>query len=519
MSQSGSDCEVGEKALDALETYHDDEEGYLVAEHDNTASQPFTQRLDFWRTGSYQIIWTTRKIVLAGGLAFTFLMLYWTASSTRVASGVHNAPSWAHIPFWTSKPADPEPFFQSLYEKNLAAPAQFPHYLETARPTDFCSLCDCTASPAYYSPNLEMQANLGFAPRPLDTHIHPTPDTVDVNEFVRLSMLDIYCARQHLSTPQALNLVSRTSTHFDDMMSWSLAGLKIGAPTIYVTTATSADSKAGPFRPQYFRRHGRAIRAWMAQQEQRMVDMANDEWAAKRPHDSRDWQIIWIIAEDSVEVDPQLVRTLQRTGVPYLYFAYGTTKAWGNAQKNAVLQTVYALSRPGSAGLYGVGPIYGMDDDNKVIPNLFDLLTKVVQIGVFPVGNLGPGWETAIVDDDLGAAIGGLFDYASFTYNSSLLGTLISGPSFWKHDEWGGEGHFLQQLTKDFRNLELLCGKSAAEQENCHNVWHNQPLSPMELLTDEEEIAYVQKNGAAKLFRELGFEMVGDGKSNSTSNR
>lgn len=38
-----------------------------------------------------------------------------------------------------------------------------------------------------------------------------------------------------------------------------------------------------------------------------------------------------------------------------------------------------------------------------------------------------------------------------------------------------------------------------------------QALNEVEQMTDEEEIVYVRKNGAAKLFKELGFEKVMEG--------
>ncbi|KAF2220361.1 hypothetical protein BDZ85DRAFT_204567 [Elsinoe ampelina] len=286
------------------------------------------------------------------------------------------------------------------------------------------------------------------------------------------------------------------------MMAWSLFGLDTGRPTIYLTTATTPEGKSAEFRPQYFRRHGRAIRSWMSQQEKRMLDVNSEE-----QHDVRDWQVVWIIAEDDVEIDPLILRTLQRTGVSFIYFAYGKTKSWGNAQKNALFQMIYALTRSGRGGLYGHGPVYGLDDDNKIVPGLFDKLVKVVRLGVVPVGNLlvGPdlvGFEKAKVDEDIGEAVGGLFDYGSFTFNSTLLGTAISGPSFWKHTGWGGEGAFLDQFGT-VRSYELLCGKN--KDQDCQLVWHNAELKPVEKFTDDEEIAYVRKHGAAKLFQELGF--------------
>ncbi|KAF4548486.1 Hypothetical protein D9617_27g044530 [Elsinoe fawcettii] len=393
-----------------------------------------------------------------------------------------------------------KPFFERLYENEVATPGRYPVYLESARPTDVCTICNCQAAVPYYMPNAQTSAAFGFPPRPHSTDVHPTSDEVDVNEFIRLALLDIYCARQHLNSQQALKLVSRTANHLDEMMAWSLSTLELGKPTIYLTTATSPDGKSNPFRPQYLRRHGRAIRSWMAQQEQRVLKAKTEAGS-----DIRDWQVVWIIAEDDTEIDPTVLRTLHRTGVGFIYFAYGKTKSWGNAQKNAVLQMVYALTRSGRGGLYGHGPVYGLDDDNLIVPGLLDRLIRVIRLGVVPVGNLSGGWEKAEVDEDIGEAVGGLFDYGSFSYNSTLLGTAISGPSFWKFTGFGGEGPFLDQLGT-VRSYELLCGKN--KEQDCHLAWHNEPLSDIEKLTDEEEIAYVRKNGVAKLFKELGFTPV-----------
>ncbi|MCJ1307950.1 Galactosylgalactosylxylosylprotein 3-beta-glucuronosyltransferase 2 [Agyrium rufum] len=393
-----------------------------------------------------------------------------------------------------------EAFFSDLYKRNEAGPGAFPLSLQNALPSDLCSICDCHASPAFYAPSVNYAAEL--APRPHMTDIYPGPDKVDMNEFMRQTILDMYCARQHLSTQQALKLVRRSGNHLDEMMSWSLEKLKFNKPTIYLTTATSPNGKAGDVRPQYFRRSGRAIRTWMTQQEAKVH--------VRHPG----WQVVWIIAEDEVDIDPLVVRTLRRTGVPYIYFAYGLTKSWGNAQKNAVMQMVYALSRPEErGGLLGSGPVYGLDDDNKILPDLLDLLIRVERIGVVPVGNLGAtGFEAPIINE-LGEIIQSeslwqfrkyAFDYGGFSFNSSLLGTAIAGPMFWKHNDFAGESEFLEQVIGNIRDLEPLCGRQSLQ--DCHFVWHNEPLLTIERMTDDEEIAYVQKFGAERLFQELGLQ-------------
>ncbi|ORY50705.1 hypothetical protein BCR33DRAFT_492568 [Rhizoclosmatium globosum] len=56
-------------------------------------------------------------------------------------------------------------------------------------------------------------------------------------------------------------------------------------------------------------------------------------------------QILWIIAEDSDQIDPEVASLLRCSKIPYVYFAYGPTRAFGNAQKNALLQFVVEMTR------------------------------------------------------------------------------------------------------------------------------------------------------------------------------
>ena len=389
-----------------------------------------------------------------------------------------------------------EAYFSNLYKAGKADSGVFPLDVQSSLPTEFCSICNCDAAPAFYAPSPDYVSQ--FSPRSEVKDIYGHKD-IDVNEFMRQTILDLYCARQHLSNQQASKLVRRSGNHIEEMMSWSLRSLELEKPTIYLTTATSPNSKAGPIRPQYFRRHGRAIRTWMKQQE------------AKAKEEHPGWQVIWVLAEDEEDLDPQVVRTLRRTGVPYVYFAYGLTKSWGNAQKNAAMQIVYALSRSKEqGGLFGHGPVYGLDDDNKILPDILSILTNVNRVGVFPMGNLGAdGWEEPTVNE-MGQVIesGSLwqpenrlyaFDYGGFSFNSSLLGTAINGPMFWKHTDFAGESEFLSQIIGNIKDLEPLCGRTSLQE--CHAVWHNEPLTDIEMITDEEEIAYVKRFGVEQLFR------------------
>ena len=390
-------------------------------------------------------------------------------------------------------------YFSSLYKTGRANPGTFPYELAGALPKDRCSICNCDVTPNYYDPSPELAAE--YAPRARHNDIYLSQDSVDLNEFMRQTLLDIYCSRQHLDYQQSYKLARRTGNNLHEMMSWSLGSLELGKPTVYLTTATSPNGKAGEIRPQYMRRSGREIRSWLKQQE------------SKAKSDRPSWQVIWIIAEDEVDIDPQLVSTLRKIGVPYVYFGYGLTKSWGNAQKNAVMQVAHALSRPKEhGGIFGHGPVYGLDDDNKMMPGLLDMLVKVERIGVLPVGNLGAyGFEEPIVDST-GLVVGSgsiwqpasrkfAFDYGGFSFNTSLLSTQISGPMFWKHQDFAGESEFISQIVNKLSEIEPLCGRQ--ELQDCHHVWHNEALLQIETLSDDEELEFIQKNGVDKYYQTL----------------
>jgi hypothetical protein len=396
----------------------------------------------------------TAAIVAILGIAGMFYFLFASTGTSKPAA--------------TPAPAETghKPFFADFYENNKAAPATFPLQIPNESYNDFCSICDCHAIPPFYSPNPHSK----LAPRPRVKDVQPNSHTVDINEYMRKTILDMYCAYVQLTPDQALKLLRAAGKDLGEIASWSLAGLELGKPTIYLTTATSPNGNAKALRPQYFQRHGKTISSWISQ---------------RRPG----WQVVWVVAEDEERIDQRIAQKLRNSGVPYVYFAYGLTRSYGNAQKNAVLQVTYALSGS-NGGLFGHGPVYGLDDDNKILPELLTLLTKLTRIGAFPVGNLAAGWESPILDDE-GVLIDTdsqlrrkfSFDYGGYSFNSSLLGTLISAPALWKHTQWAGESEFVEQIVGNIRHVEPLCGELA--QENCHFVWHNEPLTDRELIDDD----------------------------------
>ena len=468
---------------------HDEVDDYSFSDYSIYSDSPLKEKVQAQWARSQKRRKRLRHFILLGLLAtgslcvFIYLVTFANYSPSSISQSLsrQKPPSQIH-----------KPYFSQHYESGTAKSGDFPFQAFGGLPEDRCSICNCHAAPNNYDPAPDSI----FPPRARAEDIYLSDGKVDMNEFMRQALLDIYCSRQHLDNAQAFKLARRTGRSLDEMMSWSMGSLELGKPTVYLTTATSPNGKAGEYRPQYVRRTGREIRLWMQKQEEQ----------AKADHPG--WQVVWIIAEDEVEIDPQLLRTLKRVGIPYVYFAYGLTKTWGNAQKNAVMQLAYSMSRPREhGGILGHGPLYGLDDDNKVVPELLDMLVKLERVGVFPVGNLGPyGFEAPIVDEDgYVSGSGSLwqpwnrkfpFDYGGFAFNTSLLGTEITGPMFWKHTEFAGESEFLAQFVQSFRDLEPLCGRQ--EEQKCHAVWHNEPLLELEEMTDEQEVEYLKKNGLQK---------------------
>lgn len=83
-------------------------------------------------------------------------------------------------------------------------------------------------------------------------------------------------------------------------------------------------------------------------------------------------QILWIVVDDAPDPDASLASMLTCADLPFLYFPYGPTGTWGNAQRNAALMVVRALGRLGM-----MGPGYFMDDDSYISPWLFEPMFQV----------------------------------------------------------------------------------------------------------------------------------------------
>ena len=86
----------------------------------------------------------------------------------------------------------PKPYFSRLYETNKAGRGTFPLSLRAALLDDICFICEYNTSPAFYAPPVDNTA--GFAPRtPVDDYFLES-GSIEVNEFIRLKILDLYCA-------------------------------------------------------------------------------------------------------------------------------------------------------------------------------------------------------------------------------------------------------------------------------------------------------------------------------------
>lgn len=386
------------------------------------------------------------------------------------------------------------PSFQQHFTEKDGATTTFPMTAEDdiLPKLDRCYLCNCSASIPYYSP----PANATVAFQRMQVGDIWRRDGVNANEFIRKTIFDMYCAKAYLTSDQARNLLHGAMKNPKDAMAWSLNGLTTKKPTIYLHTATSPHSKSNPFRSQYIQRHGRAIRRWLALQE----------LAGK----SEAWQVVWILTEDDIVIDPLIARTLLVSRVPFVYFAYGMTNSWGNAQKNAGMQMAYALSRPMPRGLFGHGPVYGMDDDNQVMPEFYDHAVTISRFGIIPVAAfLDAGHATLdeeLIVNDKGVvtgiragwtgAGGGKYpvDYAGIVYNSSMLGSVLKGPDFWGWDGFGGESNFVSLCVGNFAGIEILCKKGQGILDNGCDVLvtHNKELSAADKIIEDPFVASMQ---------------------------
>ncbi|KAI9608901.1 hypothetical protein H4Q26_005093 [Puccinia striiformis f. sp. tritici PST-130] len=274
------------------------------------------------------------------------------------------------------------------------------------------------------------------------------------------SIRDTYCQHPLLASEAALTLLDRSapsSSSLQATISVSVNTLQVGLPTEYIFTKTSALGRTGGLRPDYFRRHVKAIRdhlSAVARRGGKYLDETEKKWGTGRR------QLVWI------------------SGLAFIYFAYGPTRHHGNAQQNSAYALIHRLSQT----VLGHGPVMSIDDDGKVLSEVFDIAWRVQTFGVWPMGNLGPtGWEGPEYDpvtlefitwrqapkDDRPFPL----DNGAFVFSTEVFGSnfRLVGPRYWPTDYPGGESEFVSQIIDKQELVEPLC-------YNCQVAWHNQKL-------------------------------------------
>lgn len=293
------------------------------------------------------------------------------------------------------------------------------------------------------------------------------------------SIRDVYCQHPMLLPEAAVNLLDNTvadSPNLSTRIQWNLTNTVSSIPTLYLFTKTSRLGRTNALRPDYFRRHAKTINNHM--------DRVRSRGGKYFPETETKWgtgprQLIWLIVEDGEQIAPEVEAVFRTSQIPYIYFAYGSTHRYGNAQQNAAYALIHRLSR----SVYGHGPIVSIDDDGNLLPDLFDLAWRVKRLGVWPMGNLGPtGWEGPKYDPITHVFIGWQkaakdnrrfpLDNGAFAFSTEVFGTgKMIGPRYWPTDYPGGESEFVSQILTKMEEVEPLCF-------NCHVAWHNQALTP-----------------------------------------
>ncbi|KAK4049338.1 hypothetical protein OIO90_005467 [Microbotryomycetes sp. JL221] len=213
---------------------------------------------------------------------------------------------------------------------------------------------------------------------------------------------------------------------------------------------------------------------------------------------SLDTNVLWIVVEDSNELDRAVAHLLNELGVPHVYFSHQQTRAGphrGVDQRNAALDLIKSRQQSGKpdAG----GPVYFLDDDNAIRSRLVTSLAKLPRdtYTVFHVGNQGYfGLEGPVVDNVRKRGGDGKIvqwccdlcrrrwnvDMAGFAFHSSLL--LPSASASVKSLLSGRHIKFSQASEAGFLETDLLSAIEQSSQaqlvlsktllETVH-VWHD----------------------------------------------
>ena len=187
------------------------------------------------------------------------------------------------------------------------------------------------------------------------------------------------------------------------------------------------------------------------------------QWLSQCPVD-----FLWVVVEDGA-VDPELRRIIAALNAEYL--SCGPTRDWGNSQRTEGLR--FVLNNTSRDGV-----VYFADDDNDFDPELHNELSAVQNVGIMPVGNLGPhGIEGPIVRN--GRIVGWdahwhqrkfPTDMAGFAVHTKLIRARLGNQASFPKIK-GGETEFLESLNIEVGDLEILC----TDCTKCY-AWHNHPL-------------------------------------------
>ncbi|KAJ3023481.1 hypothetical protein HKX48_002908 [Thoreauomyces humboldtii] len=241
--------------------------------------------------------------------------------------------------------------------------------------------------------------------------------------------------------------------------------LALDQSALFLLTATYQREKTGNRLPS-FGRHIASI--------QQHVTNSKIRCKNTKGQDCR--QVIWFIAEDGPCLNKDLLKLLQCSEVPFVYFAFGPSRAYGNAQKNAILELIVKLTRTFGAR----GTVHPLDDDSYVHPQGFDLLYNVRRFAYLPVHGLGPGVEYAVPNENgtVKEFHAGWperrfpLDFNGMAWSTSIFDDLKpEDRSFWPYDGFGGETQFVQAHTDDNADIQVPCDK-------CATIFYNKVMEP-----------------------------------------
>lgn len=225
---------------------------------------------------------------------------------------------------------------------------------------NLCNICDCTTTPPSLPSSL-------FKPR-------RSMERSDLPTLVRNAILDVQCRQVYSTRNNAFVTVRDIVRDPSSALHWDLSRLEPHKPTSYLFTKTYPGSKTGAERAKYLDRHARTVHKFWSKMDKTWKGKYEDGTPA------RDRQIVWIIVEDDSNIDPKVAATLAEADISYIYFAFGPTRNFGNAQHNAALAMIHHLSNH-ETGLLGHGPIFSADDDAELHEDLLLYVWRIRRIG------------------------------------------------------------------------------------------------------------------------------------------